>query len=195
MSSRPDTQPFPEMTPDIAGAKALVADKGLAGKSITIAYIQLPPVAAEANAVKSAAESIGLTVKLKAVAPDAYINLFIDPEFRKGIDGWFTLNYPNYADPVSLLRSIVLPGASQNYNDYSNPTVTQEIAAAMASADPAVRAGHVVAAQKIIAEELPWIPMAFPNNVNATATSVSGQTASFSYMFAGWANDLGGTGQ
>ena len=186
---------LPDMTPDIAGAKALVADKGLAGKSITIAYIQLPPNAAEANAVKSAAESIGLTVKLKAVAPDAYINLFIDPEFRKGIDGWFTLNYPDYADPLSLLRSVVVPDASQNYIGYSNPTVTQEIAAATASADPAARAAHVVAAQKMIAEELPWIPMAFPNNVNATATSISGQTASFSYMFAGWANDLGGTGQ
>ncbi len=54
------------------------------------------------DAVKAAAEDIGLTVELRTVSAANYINLFIDPSAREGIDGFITINYPDYADPASL---------------------------------------------------------------------------------------------
>lgn len=185
---------LPEATQDIEGAKALVAGKGIEGKPLTIGFIQVPSMSAEANAVKAAAEALGMKAELKAIPADQYINLFIDAEFRKGVDGWFTINYPNYADPLSLLSTIVIPGAPQNYNSYDNPAVTKALTDARSTADPDARAQLVVDAQKIIMEEMPWIPMSFPNNLNITSNKISGQTASFVYMFAPWADTLGGVG-
>lgn len=186
---------LPEPTQDVAGAKALVAGKGLEGKKIVIGLIQTPSMSAEANAVKAAAEAIGLQAELKVVPPDSYINLFIDAEFRKDFDGWFTINYPNYADPLSLLSTLAIPDAPQNYNGYSNEAVTKALTEARTTADPDKRAALVVEAQKIIMDEVPWIPMSFPDNVNVTSNTVSGQTASFVYMFAPWADTLGGVAQ
>ena len=185
---------LPEATPDVEAAKALIAGKGVEGKTITIGFIQVPSMSAEANAVKAAAEALGMKAELKAIPPDQYINLFIDAEFRKGVDGWFTINYPNYADPMSLLSTIVIPGAPQNYNNYDNPAVTKALTDARSTADPDARAQLVVDAQKIIMEEMPWIPMSFPDNINITSNKISGQTASFTYMFAPWADSLGGVG-
>ena len=185
---------LPEATPDVEAAKALIADKGVEGKTITIGFIQIPSMAAEANSVKQAAEALGMKAELKAIPADQYINLFIDAEFRKGIDGWFTINYPNYADPMSLLSTIVIPGAPQNYDGYDNPAVTEALTAARSTSDPDARAQLVVDAQKIIMEEVPWIPMSFPDNINLTSSGISGQSASFTYMFAPWADSLGGVG-
>jgi peptide/nickel transport system substrate-binding protein len=183
---------LPDLSQGIDAAKQLLGSKSLAGKKIVIGMIQTPAMAAEADAVKTAAEAIGLTVELKAIAPDAYINLFVDPKSREGIDGWFTLNYPDSADPASLLGSFATPTGPQNYSGYSNPTVTAELDAARSATDPTTRAQHVVAAQKIVMDELPWIPMAFPSNISVTSNTVTGQTASFTYMFAPWADTLGG---
>ena len=182
---------LPEMVPDIEGAKALVAGKGIEGKTLTIGFIQVPSLTAAANAVKQGAEALGMKVELKAIPADAYINLFIDPEFRKGIDGWFTLNYPNYADPAGLYATFGLPEGSQNYNGYDSPAVTAALEAARGTADPEERAKKVADAQKILTEELPWIPLSFPENISITSSGLTGQTASFSYMFAPWANQLG----
>ncbi len=185
---------LPEPTQDLEAAKALIAGKGVEGKTLTIGFIQVPSMSAEANSVKEAAEALGMKAELKAIPADQYINLFIDAEFRKGVDGWFTINYPNYADPMSLLSTIVIPGAPQNYNNYDNPAVTKALTDARSTADPDARAQLVVDAQKIIMEEVPWIPMSFPDNINLTSSKISGQTASFTYMFAPWADSLGGVG-
>ena len=57
-----------------------------------------------ANAIRSAGEAIGLTVKFKAVSAQNFINFFTDPKARVGIDGFPTVNYPDYADPAALLQ-------------------------------------------------------------------------------------------
>jgi len=52
----------------------------------------------------------------------------------------------------------------------------------------------VADAQAIIMQDMPWIPNAFPDSGLMTSSDLSGAVASFAYMFAPWANDLGGTG-
>ena len=183
----------PVMNQDLAQAKKLVQQAGATGKTITIGTSsQLANIAAVTGAYQAAAQAIGLKVVLKSVSAQNYINFFIDPKARAGIDGFLTVNYGDYADPAGLLGSFALANGSQNYHGYANPTVTTELEAARSSSDPTVRAQHVVAAQTLLVADLPWIPMAFPRNVVVTSSGITGEVASFSYMFAPWANDLGG---
>lgn len=186
---------LPDMTQDIESAKALVKDLGIEGKTITLGLIsEVPPMVAEAAVVQAAAEAIGLKVELRAVPADQYINLFVDPEFRKGVDAMFSVYYPNYADPAPFYGLFALPDGFQNFSGYSNPEVTRLIGEARSTADDQQRAAKVVAAQALITQDLPWIPMAFPDNTVVTSSNLTGEVASFAYMFAPWADNLGGTG-
>ncbi len=184
---------LPDITHNIGEAKKLIQEAGAAGKTITIGMSsELANIASEASAYQSAAEAIGLKVKLKSVSAANYINFFIDPKARAGIDGFFTVNYGDYADPAAMLSTLVLPDGSQNYSHYSNPQVTQLMDAARSEPDPTKRAQDVAAAQKLIMRDLPWIPDALPNSSLVTTSNLTGAVASFAYMFSPWADQLGG---
>ena len=186
---------LPDMTQDVAKAKQLVKDAGATGETITLGMSsELANIATEASAYKSAAESIGLKAQLKSVSAANYINFFIDAAARKDIDGFFTVNYGDYADPAGLLGTLVLPTGSQNYSGYSNPQVTKLLNEARTTADENERAQKVADAQAIIMKDMPWIPNAFPDSGLMTSSNLTGAVSSFAYMFAPWANDLGGTG-
>ena len=184
---------LPDMTQNIDQAKQLIQDAGATGKTITLGMSsELNNLAVEAGAYQAAGEAIGLKVKLKSVSAANYINFFIDAKAREGIDGFFTTNYGDYADPAALLGTLVLPTGSQNYSGYSNPQVTKLMNEARATADDDQRAQKVADAQAIIMQDMPWIPNALPNSELITSSNLTGATASFAYMFAPWANDMGG---
>lgn len=185
---------LPAMTQDVEQAKTLIEQAGAAGDTITLGMSsELSNLATEAGAYQAAGESIGLKVKLKSVSAANYINFFIDPKARADIDGFFTTNYGDYADPAALLASLVMPDGSQNYSGYSNAQVVDLMNAARTEADPTKRAQDVADAQKLIMQDLPWIPNAFPNSEVITSSNLTGAVASFDYMFAPWAGQLGGT--
>ena len=96
----------PVMTQNIAAAKKLVQQAGATGKTITIGTSsQLSDIAAVTGAYQAAAQAIGLNVKLKSVSAQNFINFFIDPKARVGIDGFLTVNYGDYADPAAMLST------------------------------------------------------------------------------------------
>jgi peptide/nickel transport system substrate-binding protein len=184
---------LPDLKQDIAAAKKLVSDAGMTGKSITIGMSsELNDVSLEASAYQAAGQAIGIDVKLKSVSAANYINFFIDPNARADIDGFFTTNYGDYADPAGLLATLVLPDGSQNYSGYDNPQVDQYMNAARSEANLDKRAQDMVMAQKLSMDDMPWIPDAFPNNELITSSNLTGAVASFAYMFSPWAYNLGG---
>jgi peptide/nickel transport system substrate-binding protein len=186
---------LPEPTLDLAAAKKLVKAAGATGKAITIGTsAEVSGLITEASALKSAAESIGLKATLRSVSAANYINFFIDPKFRAGVDGWFTINYGDYADPAAFYKTLALPSGSQDYSGYSNPKVTKYLDAARGEADPAKRAADVVAAQKIIDDELPWIPVVNPYQLLIVNKRITGAPVSFTYMFSQWAASIGAAG-
>jgi peptide/nickel transport system substrate-binding protein len=186
---------LPPLTQNLDEAKKLVKEAGATGKTITLGMSsELNNIAVEAGAYRSAAESIGLKAVLKSVSAANYINFFIDPKARADVDGFFTTNYGDYADPAALLATLVMPDGSQNYSGYNNPQVVSLMNAARGEADPEKRAQDVADAQKLIMQDMPWIPNALPESELITSSSLSGAVASFAYMFAPWADDLGGTG-
>jgi peptide/nickel transport system substrate-binding protein len=183
----------PVMNQDLAAAKKLVRQAGATGQTITIGTSsQIPSIAAEAGAYQQAAAAIGLTVKLDSVSADNYINFFTSASARKGVDGFTTVNYGDYADPAALLATVALPGGSQNYDNYNNPRITALLGQARGTADLNARARLVAKAEQLAAKDLPWIPNTQPTNVLMMNDSLTGATGSFAYMFAPWANSLGG---
>jgi peptide/nickel transport system substrate-binding protein len=184
---------LPEPTQDIEAAKAMVEAAGATGKPLVLATSnELAPVATMANAVKAAAEDIGLTVELRPVSAANYVNLFIDPSAREGIDGFVTVNYPDYADPAALYATFALPDGSQNFSGYSNDEVTALFDEARTTADPAARATLVTQVQAILQQDLPWIGLANPDTVLVTSADLTGAPSSFTYMFSPWPAGLGG---
>jgi peptide/nickel transport system substrate-binding protein len=188
-----DWQRLPAMTQDLTRAKDLIRQAGASGKTITLGMTnEVSNLASSANAIRTAGESIGLKVKFKAVSAQNFINFFTDPKAREGIDGFPTVNYPDYADPAALYNTIVAPDGSQNYDGFKDDQINSLMDQARATADPDARAKLVAQAGDKIATQLPWIPMAAPDNVLITSSKLSGAPASFVYMGGPWANLLGG---
>jgi peptide/nickel transport system substrate-binding protein len=185
----------PVLNQNLAQAKKLAKEAGVAGQTITIGTSsELASISAETGAYQQAAEAIGLKVVLKSVSAADYINFFTSAAARKGIDGFITVNYGDYADPAALLSTLALPGGDQNYDGFSNPQMTSLLDSARTTANPDQRAQLVAKAEELASKLLPWIPNVQPTNVLMLSRSLTGAPASFSYMFAPWANTLGGKG-
>ena len=108
--------------PDVEAAKQLVADAGAAGKTVRLGMSsEIAALQTQAGEFQRAIESIGMKVELVSVSAANYINFFIDPAAREGVDGFFTVNYSNTADPLSLFVSMVAPEGTQAYNGYADP--------------------------------------------------------------------------
>src|SRR5262245_57920099 len=185
----------PVMTQNLAEAKKLVQQAGATGKTFTIGTSsQLADISADAGAYQAAAQAIGLKAVLKSVSAQNYINFFIDPKARQGIDGFLTVNYGDYADPAALLATLVLPGGSQNYTNFNNPQITAALEQARSTASLNKRAALVAKAEKLTMQQLPWIPNVQPTSLLLLSKGLTGAVASFAYMFAPWADNLGGSG-
>jgi peptide/nickel transport system substrate-binding protein len=184
---------LPEMSQDMTKAQDLIKQAGVVGQTVTIGTSSgLPALNTEALAFKSACEALGLKVVLQNVSPANYINYFIDPKAWGSVDAFATSNYGDYADPASLYKSMAYPGGSQNFSGWSDPQVTAALDAARGEKDDTKRAQDVIAAQKIITDQLVWFPIVAANNVLIMSKKVTGAPATFVYMFGPWAAYLGG---
>ena len=168
---------------------------GDTGKTITIGTSsQLAVIAEVTAAYQAAAQAIGLKVILKSVSAQNYINFFTDPKFRAGIDGLPEVDYGDYADPAALLAHIVLPGGIENFDHFNDPTITAEVEQARTTASPSERAALIAEAEKLTAEQLPFIPDVQPDTVLVLEKNLTGAVSSSAYLFSPWADSLGGTG-
>jgi len=185
---------LPPLNQNLEKAKADAKTAGIVGQTITVGTSSgIPSISTETLAIQQAAEAIGLKVKLKNVSPSNYINFFIDPKYFGSVDTFTTVNYGDYADPAALYNSFTMPGGSQNFDGYNNPQVVKSMNAARGEADPEKRAQDVIAAQKVITDQLAWIPLVAPNTVLVMNKKVTGPPSTFSFMFAPWASYLGGS--
>ena len=184
----------PVLTQNIAAARKLVQQAGDTGKTITFGTTsQLAAVAGVTAAYQAAAQAIGLKVALKSVSAQNYINFFVDPQFRAGVDGFPAVDYGDYADPAALLAAFV-PGGSGNWDNFNSPPITAALEQARSTANPDQRAALVAKAEQLTMQQLPWIPDVQPDTVLVLGKGLSGAVSSSAYLFSPWANQLGGTG-
>jgi len=181
---------------DVAKAKQLVAQAGAAAKQpMTIAtrasfqrYINI------ATIVQAAASQIGLTVKIKPIAPNSYGDLFFSAKARQGIDMFISENYADIPEPLEIVYPAVIPGQFYNYNGYNNPAVTKDLSQAIQEPSDPKRASLVLSAQAVLANDLAALPLANPAVPLFLNKRITGAPASFCYLYYPWARDLGASG-
>jgi peptide/nickel transport system substrate-binding protein len=179
-------------TVNVQQAKHLVVQAGSPKTTMTIAtrasfqrYINI------ATIVQAAARQIGLSVRIKPIAPNSYGDLFFSAKARSGIDMFISENYADIPEPLEILYPAVIPGQFYNYNGYSNPGVTSDLKQAIRQPDDNKRAADVLRAQAIMANDLAALPLANPAVPLFLGNRVTGAPASFCYLYYPWARDLG----
>ncbi|MGH2938004.1 MAG: ABC transporter substrate-binding protein [Solirubrobacterales bacterium] len=190
-----DWNKLPEPEQDVAAAKKLIEEAGAAGQTLTIGMSnEISAISTAANAVRAAAESIGLKVRLKSVSAPQFIGFFSDPKAREGLDGFPTISYPGSAEPANLYGLIVMPNGLDNFDGFSDPRMQKDLEKARRTADPDARAELVTAVGDRFMEQLPWIPLVLPRQQLVLNKELTGVPTSFVYLFAPWANGLGAAG-
>jgi peptide/nickel transport system substrate-binding protein len=185
----------PVLTQDIAAARKLVQQAGDTGKTITFGTTsQLAVIAGVTAAYQAAAQAIGLKVALRSVSAQDFIDFFISPQFRAGVDAFPGVDFGDDADPAALLAAFDLPGGSANYDNFNDPAITAALEQARGTANPDRRAALVARAEQLTMQQLPGIPDVQPDTVLVLGHGLSGAIASSAYLFSPWADQLGGTG-
>ncbi|MFE5296280.1 ABC transporter substrate-binding protein [Streptomyces sp. NPDC056632] len=176
---------------DVAGAKRLVEEAGATGKKITLVTSTLAPeISVVANAVQAAGRQIGLDVKLKAVAPEAYSSIFVDPNARKGLDLVITSGYDNTPDPLEFYQYL-RTGDFGNYGNWSDPVYDSAFDRANAAADPGARSDLTQELQRIAMRELPIIPIYEAPYSVFLGSRVTGAPAGIAQLYYPWAATIG----
>ncbi|MCM2386801.1 ABC transporter substrate-binding protein [Streptomyces albipurpureus] len=176
---------------NLEAAKKLVADAGAPSKPIVVATTsaeaEVPVIGAE---IQSAAKKIGLDVQIKSVPADQYNGVYTDKKAREGIDLYLTGWGTDFADPLQMYQYFQTDHF-YNFSGFSNPKYDDLIVKAGKTQDQAQRADLVTAAQKIVVDELVWIPLYAPYNTLFLNKRVTGTPASYVQLHYPWAAHLG----
>lgn len=182
---------LPPAKPDIGKAKALIKEAGATGKTLTVATSPIgQDVSLLATALQAAGTQIGLNIRLKTIAPNAFTALFTDPKAREGIDLFPYTSYYNISDPLDLLANF-RTGAYLNFAGYSEKGYDELVARATAVYPREPRMRIEAELQKQAADKVLWIPVAeWPTSVFLNKR-ITGAPTSISYMYYPWAADVG----
>lgn len=182
---------LPPSGQDIERAKALVKEAGATGKTLTVATSSIgQDVSLLATAVQAAGTGIGLDIRLKTIAPNAFTALFTDPQAREGIDMFPLTYYDSITDPLDLLTNFKT-GAYMNFAGHSDPEYDRLVDEATAAYDPGKRLETVARLQRQAAEQLLWIPVAEWPTALFLNKRITGAPTTISYMYHPWAAAVG----
>ncbi|MFF1647843.1 ABC transporter substrate-binding protein [Streptomyces sp. NPDC058240] len=182
---------LPEPVYDVARAKKLIAEAGATGRKVTLVTSSLAPeISVMANAVQAAGKQIGLDVVLKAVAPEAYTSIFVDPGARKGLDLVITNGYDNTPDPLEFYQYL-RTGDFGNYGNWSNAEFDALFDKANAEPDAARRADLTAELQRIAVRELPIIPLYEAPYSVFLGSRVTGAPTGIAQLYYPWAAKIG----
>ncbi|MFD7672104.1 ABC transporter substrate-binding protein [Streptomyces anulatus] len=177
--------------PDLDKARALIKEAGASGATLTVATSSIgQDVSLLATAVQAAGTQIGLDIRLKSIAPNAFTALFTDPGAREGIDMFPLTYYHSITDPLDLLANF-RTGAYLNFAGYSDKGYDGLVDRATAAHDPEQRMKVETKLQHHAADRLLWIPVAeWPTSVFLNQR-ITGAPTTIAYLYYPWAADVG----
>ncbi|MEV5260388.1 ABC transporter substrate-binding protein [Streptomyces anulatus] len=177
--------------PDLERARALIEEAGASGATLTVATSSIgQDVSLLATAVQAAGTQIGLDIRLKSIAPNAFTALFTDPGAREGIDMFPLTYYQSITDPLDLLANF-RTGAYLNFAGYSDKSYDELVDRATAAHDPEQRMEAETKLQHHAADRLLWIPVAeWPTSVFLNQR-ITGAPTTIAYLYYPWAADVG----
>jgi peptide/nickel transport system substrate-binding protein len=185
---------LPNLSPDLAEAKKLVAGRPDAHQPITIAIAAGDAVQLRVGTlIQAQAQQIGLTVKLAQLQPTDYSNIFYIKSDREAahIQAILTQGYLDIADPVDRLLLFIGKKALFNWTGYNNPRVTSDFQEAIATLDPEHRAALLNDAQSVYMKDMLVIPILNIDERTFLNNRITGVPTSFAYITSPWPATLG----
>lgn len=144
--------------PDVARARALLADAGYPGGAGFPTLSIVSGGAGYDGAIAAELEAaLGIDVVLEALDYDAYFaRLADDPPAMWGLS-WIA----DYPSPNDFLGVLLGSGRSSNYTRWRSAAFDDAIAEAVGARDPAAAAAAYARAERIVREEAPAIPVSY----------------------------------
>jgi peptide/nickel transport system substrate-binding protein len=167
--THPDHGPVEPVAQDLAEARRLMAEAGLAkGFKTTLTATTASPAAMKLTQVLSEAWSrIGIQVAIQTLPNELYITHWRD--FPLSITGW-----SHRPLAIMTLALTYRTGSLWNESRYSNPVVDALIDQAQLELDPVKRRGPVAQIQRLLQEDGPLVQPIWVPTTSAFHRSVSG---------------------
>jgi oligopeptide transport system substrate-binding protein len=143
---------------DPAGARALLAAAGYAGGA-GFPDIALQTDGSPYDSVVRASISRELGVKLRS----EILSDFLDRMLGTDRPAMWALSWiADYPDPFDFLGVLLESGQTSNFGRWKDPAFDAALQGAATAASPADRAAAYAAAERIVADQAPIIPVAYP---------------------------------
>lgn len=165
---------------DPAKAKSLLAQAGVApGTKFTLYAMSasrpyMPEPLKVAEAIQANLRAVGLDADIRTMEWGAYLDYIQHLKHQVCIIGWQGDNGDpdNFFYPLLDKEAARIP--AQNYSNYRSDALHQVLVQAQSSSDPATRTQLYEKAQEIVHADLPWVPLAHMDLLNATRKTVHG---------------------
>jgi ABC-type transport system substrate-binding protein len=156
-------------------SKQLLAQAGFPGGQglppLTIYFReQQPDIRKTAEVLQQQLAGVGIPVELKAMEWLAFLNMNERSEQPAFHMRWSA----DYPDPQNFLSLLLSTTGTENHTGYSNPQFDALCAKADAEMDQAKRTALYRQAEKIAAEDAPWVPLYYQKDMELVKPYVSG---------------------
>ena len=161
---------------DPGQARALLAEAGFpGGKGFPVKRLTFTAAHANEQALVEALQAmwqkeLGVRVEVVNVEEKVWLNTMRTKEYDLLMDGWSGIN-----DPVDLLQ-LFLSTSANNSSGWVSADYDREFAAAGAAVNDADRDTHLQAADALLIDQLPMIPLYHQNQNYLVQPSVQGWT-------------------
>ena len=141
---------------DLAAARSeIAASRYGTAEAVPPIRIYTPGDGAVESVAKALADDLGLRVELLAVEGGP----FFDDLARRAFPAYAFLWVADYPDPESVLGTLFGGDSADNYVDYRNPAFDALLAEAATEIDPARRADHYAAANRVLVDDAVVLPL------------------------------------
>ena len=170
----------PQRKRDVEKAKALLAETGKTGMSVTLNVVDLQEIGKTGELVQSQLKEIGIDVKLNVESSDTFYSKWCavydstnEPAGCDGGEEFGIVDYGNRATPDVYLVKAYSTG-EWNSAHFSNAGFNEAVTAYQAALDTSGRAKAIKTVQEIANDEVPYAIPYFVNSLTAYSSKVAG---------------------
>lgn len=175
---------------DISAAEQLVEEAGAPDEPLVVASNGSSTHNVIANALVSAAQSIGLEAEILTVPAVQYGDFYNDESLRDQADLWPDEYYISKNDPLGFYKN-GKTDESVNFVGFSDPEYDALVDEGYAATDDAERAEITVDLQQRWVEDAVWLSVVATPTTLAMSNDVTGVPSSAAFIYYPWAADLG----